>query len=147
NDRVQKLSSPGLTERAKRKVGRMRLVLQPGAQLGQAASGADPQGLRGGSRMVLLGLEGGSSAGQGPVAARSGGSGNANQWGVPVNSGAAVAGAGEPTAHRRRLAYEEAIRIPLLLRYPRRVKPGTVHEPLVLSIDLAPTVLELAGVP
>jgi len=45
----------------------------------------------------------------------------------------------------RRLAYEEAIRIPLLLRYPRRVKPGTVLDPLVLSIDLAPTVLELAG--
>src|SRR5262249_58837896 len=31
--------------------------------------------------------------------------------------------------------------------YPRRVKPGTAHDPLVLSIDLAPTVLELAGVP
>src|SRR5262249_31738092 len=83
NDPAPKLSPPGLTERAKREVGRMRLVLQPGAQLGQAASGADPQGLRGGSRMVLLRLEGGSSAGQGPVAARSG---NANQLCVPVNS-------------------------------------------------------------
>src|SRR5262249_5837616 len=86
SDPAPKRSPPRLTGHAKREVGRMRLVLQPGAQLGQAASGADPQGLRGGSRMVLLGLEGGSSAGQGPVAARSGRSGNANQLGVPVNS-------------------------------------------------------------
>lgn len=47
----------------------------------------------------------------------------------------------------RRLAYEEALRIPLLLRYPRRIKPGMVLDSLVLSIDLAPTVLELAGAP
>src|SRR5262249_14920338 len=47
----------------------------------------------------------------------------------------------------RRLAYEEAIRIPFLVRYPRRVKPGTVHDAFVLSVDLAPTVLELAKAP
>jgi N-acetylglucosamine-6-sulfatase len=47
----------------------------------------------------------------------------------------------------RRLAYEEAVRIPLLMRYPPRIKPGTALDPLVLSIDLAPTVLELAGAP
>lgn len=47
----------------------------------------------------------------------------------------------------RRLAYEEAIRIPLLVRYPPLVKPGTVVDAMVLTIDLCPTLLEFAGVP
>jgi N-acetylglucosamine-6-sulfatase len=45
----------------------------------------------------------------------------------------------------RRLAYEETIRIPLLVRYPSRVKAGASASELVLTIDLAPTILELAG--
>jgi N-acetylglucosamine-6-sulfatase len=45
----------------------------------------------------------------------------------------------------RRLAYEETIRIPLLVRYPSRVKAGTVAQEMALTIDLAPTLLELAG--
>jgi N-acetylglucosamine-6-sulfatase len=43
----------------------------------------------------------------------------------------------------RRLAYEEAIRIPLLIRYPPLIRPGTTFDQFVLSIDLAPTLLEL----
>jgi N-acetylglucosamine-6-sulfatase len=46
----------------------------------------------------------------------------------------------------RRLAYEEGARIPLLVRFPPLVKPGTLIDELALSIDLAPTVLHLAGV-
>jgi N-acetylglucosamine-6-sulfatase len=46
----------------------------------------------------------------------------------------------------RRLAYEETIRIPLLIRYPAAIKAGSVAPELVLSIDLAPTLLALAGV-
>ncbi len=46
----------------------------------------------------------------------------------------------------RRLAYEESIRMPLLLRYPPMVKAGTVRDEFALNIDLAPTLLELAGV-
>src|SRR5438132_2738658 len=45
----------------------------------------------------------------------------------------------------RRLAYEEAIRIPLLVRYPPLIKAGTTYDQLVLSIDIAPTLLELGG--
>jgi N-acetylglucosamine-6-sulfatase len=45
----------------------------------------------------------------------------------------------------RRLAYEEAIRIPLLIRYPPLVKPATTFDEFTLSIDLAPTLLELAA--
>ena len=46
----------------------------------------------------------------------------------------------------RRLPYEEAIRIPLLVRYPRKFAAGGLVDELALSIDLAPTLLELAGV-
>ncbi len=47
----------------------------------------------------------------------------------------------------RRLAYEESIRMPLLLRYPKAIKPATARSEFALNIDLAPTLLELAGVP
>jgi N-acetylglucosamine-6-sulfatase len=46
----------------------------------------------------------------------------------------------------RRLAYEESIRTPLLVRYPKVVKPGTMRDEFALNIDLAPTLLELAGI-
>lgn len=46
----------------------------------------------------------------------------------------------------RRLAYEESIRMPLLMRYPKVIKAGTVRDELALNIDVAPTLLELAGV-
>jgi arylsulfatase A-like enzyme len=45
----------------------------------------------------------------------------------------------------RRLAYEEAIRIPLVIRYPPLIKPNSTFDPFILSIDLAPTLLELSG--
>lgn len=46
----------------------------------------------------------------------------------------------------RRLAYEEGIRIPLLIRYPKLIKPGSLIDEFALSIDLAPTLLDFAGV-
>ncbi len=47
----------------------------------------------------------------------------------------------------RRLAYEEGIRIPLLVRFPQLVEgpAGRVIDAFALSIDLAPTLLDLAG--
>ncbi len=45
----------------------------------------------------------------------------------------------------RRLAYEESARIPLLIRYPRLVKPAATPEQFALNIDVAPTFLELGG--
>ncbi len=45
----------------------------------------------------------------------------------------------------KRAAYEEALRIPLLMRYPKMIKAGTQIEKMALDIDLAPTFLELAG--
>jgi arylsulfatase A-like enzyme len=43
--------------------------------------------------------------------------------------------------------YEEQVRVPLLLRWPGRLPAGRVIEGAVSLIDLAPTLLELAGVP
>jgi arylsulfatase A-like enzyme len=48
-------------------------------------------------------------------------------------------------SEERRLAYEEAIRIPLLIRYPAKISAGTEIEQTALSLDLAPTLIELAG--
>jgi len=46
----------------------------------------------------------------------------------------------------RRLAYEEGLRIPLLMRHPATTEPGRVVDEMALTIDLAPTALDLAGV-
>ncbi len=45
----------------------------------------------------------------------------------------------------RRLPYEEAVRTPLIVRYPPLARPGTERADLVFSVDLAPTMIELAG--
>jgi arylsulfatase A-like enzyme len=43
-------------------------------------------------------------------------------------------------------SYEECLRIPLLLRYPRLAKAGIVKDDLLVSsVDLAPTLLSLCG--
>ena len=46
----------------------------------------------------------------------------------------------------RRLAYEESAGIPLVIRFPSMVKPGTVSDALVLNVDVAPTLLDLARI-
>jgi len=47
----------------------------------------------------------------------------------------------------KRAAYEPSMRIPILMRYPRLARAATICDEMVLNIDLAPTLLELAGVP
>lgn len=47
----------------------------------------------------------------------------------------------------KRFIYEHSIRMPLLLRYPREVEPGSVREELVCNVDFAQTLLDWAGVP
>ncbi len=47
----------------------------------------------------------------------------------------------------RRLPYEESIRAPLVIRYPALARPGSRLDHLALSVDIAPTVLDVAGVP
>lgn len=46
----------------------------------------------------------------------------------------------------KRAAYEESIKIPFLMRYPKLIKPKTVIDDMVLNIDVCPTFLDIAGV-
>ena len=45
----------------------------------------------------------------------------------------------------RRFAYEEGIRSPFVVRYPRKVKANSRRCELVICQDIAPTLIELAG--
>ena len=54
---------------------------------------------------------------------------------------------GEFRLFDKRLMHEPSIRVPLQIRYPARVPAGTVRSEQALDIDLAPTFLDLAGVP
>jgi len=47
----------------------------------------------------------------------------------------------------KRKPWEESIRVPGIVRYPRRVKAGRTEEALVSHIDFAPTLLGLCGAP
>jgi arylsulfatase A-like enzyme len=54
---------------------------------------------------------------------------------------------GEWRLFDKRLMHEPSIRVPLMIRYPKRIPAGTVRDEMVLDIDLAPTLLDLAGLP
>jgi arylsulfatase A-like enzyme len=53
---------------------------------------------------------------------------------------------GEHCLGDKRSLYEESLRIPMLVRYPRLFPEGKTVDEMVLNIDLAPTFLDLAGV-
>jgi N-acetylglucosamine-6-sulfatase len=46
----------------------------------------------------------------------------------------------------KRTAYEASIRIPLLIRCPELFKSGIVVKSLVANIDIAPTIMDMAGI-
>jgi arylsulfatase A-like enzyme len=46
----------------------------------------------------------------------------------------------------KRFMYEESLRMPLLARYPREIKAGSVSDDIVLNLDFGPTFLDYAGV-
>lgn len=54
---------------------------------------------------------------------------------------------GEWRLFDKRLMHEPSIRVPLMLRYPKRIPARTVRDEMVLDTDLAPTFLDLAGIP
>ncbi len=45
----------------------------------------------------------------------------------------------------KRTAFEWSMRVPMLVHYPAAVKPGTVVDAIVANVDVAPTVLDAAG--
>ena len=54
---------------------------------------------------------------------------------------------GEHGLGDKRWAYEESVRIPFLVRFPKMLRAGSAIDEMVLNIDLAPTLLDLAGAP
>ncbi|MQP25657.1 sulfatase-like hydrolase/transferase [Flavobacterium sp. LMO8] len=53
---------------------------------------------------------------------------------------------GEHGFFDKRFIYEETIRMPFIVRYPKMVKPSTVNNDIVRNIDFAPTLLDLANI-
>lgn len=53
---------------------------------------------------------------------------------------------GEHGLGDKRSAYEESLRIPLLLRFPKLAPKGRLADEMVLNTDLAPTFVDLAGI-
>jgi arylsulfatase A-like enzyme len=47
----------------------------------------------------------------------------------------------------KRWMYEESLRTPLLVRWPGVVRRGSTNQDLVMNLDIAQTLLEIAGVP
>ncbi len=53
----------------------------------------------------------------------------------------------EPLRSGKGFPYEGGIRVPLIVRWPGVVKPGTTCDVPVTSVDFFPTMMEIAGVP
>lgn len=54
---------------------------------------------------------------------------------------------GEWRLFDKRLMHEPSIRVPLMIRYPKRIPAGTIRDEMILDIDMAPTFLDIAGIP
>ncbi len=46
----------------------------------------------------------------------------------------------------KRFIYEESLRMPYMMKYPGKIKPGSVNEDIITNVDFAPTLLEVAGI-
>lgn len=54
---------------------------------------------------------------------------------------------GEHGLYDKRIIYEESLRIPLMVRWPGTVEPGTVNFDIALNLDYPETLLDIAGHP
>jgi uncharacterized sulfatase len=52
---------------------------------------------------------------------------------------------GAGLSRAKRWPYDSGLRVPFLVRWPGKIKPGSVRNDLVCFLDLAPTVLSIAG--
>ncbi|OON95079.1 MAG: sulfatase [Candidatus Epulonipiscioides saccharophilum] len=46
----------------------------------------------------------------------------------------------------KRFMYEESLRMPFVIKYPKAIQPGRVSDKMILNLDFAETFLDLAGV-
>ena len=52
---------------------------------------------------------------------------------------------GEHGLYDKRIMYEEALRMPFLVRWPDKVKAGSTSDGMILNVDFAPTIMAAAG--
>lgn len=53
---------------------------------------------------------------------------------------------GRPFPRDKTTLYEGGIKTPWIVKWPAKVRPGTITESLVSSVDIAPSLLEIAGI-
>ncbi|HUP13152.1 MAG TPA: sulfatase/phosphatase domain-containing protein, partial [Niastella sp.] len=53
---------------------------------------------------------------------------------------------GEHGLYDKRFMYEESFRTPMVIRYPGKIKPKQKVEQFTLNLDIAPTLLDYAGI-
>ncbi len=53
---------------------------------------------------------------------------------------------GDGLPRAKRWLYDSGLNIPLIIRWPGQIKPGSVNNQMISSIDFGPTVLSMAGV-
>ena len=53
---------------------------------------------------------------------------------------------GEHGFFSKRFMYDESMRMPFIIRYPKVLPAGAINDDMISNVDFAPTVLELAGV-
>ena len=53
---------------------------------------------------------------------------------------------GQHGFYDKRLILDVSMLMPFLIRYPKLIKPGSVNDELCMNVDIAPTLLDLAGV-
>ena len=69
------------------------------------------------------------------------------KWGIATNTVVILTGDhGRVLPRSKRWVYDSGIHVPLIVRWPGKIKPGEVREDLVSFIDFAPTTMSLAGV-
>lgn len=54
---------------------------------------------------------------------------------------------GRPFPRCKTTVYDSGVKTPFICRWPKQVKPGSVSQSLVSTVDIVPTLLELAGGP
>lgn len=52
-----------------------------------------------------------------------------------------------PLKGKKGMMFEGGVRVPCLVRYPKKIKPGSVNEGLLTSLELVPTFLKEAKIP
>jgi len=52
---------------------------------------------------------------------------------------------GEHGLTEKHFAHEEAMRVPMIIRYPEMIRPGVQRDELALTIDIAPTLMDICN--